>query len=287
MATIKSNALSIIMILLFLSTLNSSATGDLKLNSPDGIHARAVGTKFSAGIFGGVNYSRLYLNHTFFISNSYLPKTDFYFLPTYGLMGMYQPSDQWSFQIEYNIEKKGMHYKAVIYTKVDNMQLKSDIENSLKLSYHTIPFLAKFHFGRVVKMYIEGGPYYSSLRNVKEIGVLKYEQPSQFEPGKIQTVTEDFDWEQTESYSNDFGVIGGAGIIVPLVTGVWGPTTSFILNVRYNRGFRDIYVGRELEAQNDVEEIIGINEDLLDPAEGSNDIRNSVVTLRFGLVFAI
>ncbi len=288
MATKNAKVLAILSIFLFCFVFASYADGIIQLNSPAEANRRAVSTKFSIGIYGGTNYSKLYLpESSFFISDTYIPKTEFNFLPTFGLVGIYRANDNWSFQLEYNIEKKGMHYSAFLYRKQQGLQLQSEINNDLKFSYHTIPLITKLHFGRVIKMYLEAGPYFSSMRKVTESGVFKIQEPSPFEPGKIRTVVENFEWDKSAAYQSDFGVIGGMGIIVPLVNGVWGPTTSLHLNLRYSRGLRDIYVGREIEEQNDVEELIGINEDILDPREGSNDIRNSVVTLRFGLIFAI
>ncbi len=255
--------------------------------TPDFIPNRTLGgSKFHLGFFAGPNYSNVVLSGKYFISDSYLATTDFTFLPHFGLAGIYQHTDKWSFQLELNRETKGMAYTDVLYYPVNGMQLNTQINNQLRLDYWTVPFMAKYHVGRVVMTYFEAGPYFSYLNKATEQGALKIQGISPVS-SSIETRNEDFEFSRSAEYTHDYGFAVGWGIIVPLSKGVWGPTTSIYANVRYGQGFRNLYVGREAEELNDVELLIGFEPEEIDPRYEENNIRSQQLTIRFGFVMSI
>jgi hypothetical protein len=277
--------------LLFLTLLLLPVTtiaGNTGHHAGKNIQFRPVYTNYSVGFAGGLNYSNVIFKDKYFISDSYLLETDYNFMYSFGLTGHYRnQGSSWSYQVELNLDQRGMSYNDIIYTwwAPQSRQLQSKINNDLKLTYYNIPILAQYHFGRVVMMYAEAGPYIGFLRNARESGIISYESPNIF--GSIITQKADFEFNKTTAYGTDVGLIVGFGMIVPLVDGIRGPSTSLILNLRYNYGLKNVYVGEEAKEQNPVEEIIGLTPDIPDPSLFENNIRTSAFAIRFGLLFAI
>ena len=277
---------SLILTGLFLVQLPFFTIAGNDLSSSLSLTSRPVHSKFSAGIYGGVNYANVYFNNRIFISDSYLVQTQSTFLPTIGFALNYKSSEKWRLQGELLIEQNGMHYTDVLYSFYQTTQLQTEVKNTLKLYHYTIPLMAQYQFGRVVRGFIEAGAFYSKLKKAHEVGVMKSQVPSTTQ-NSIVTQVDHFEFIKSAAYKSDFGILAGAGLEVPLAKGIWGPSTSLIFNVRYRLGLVDIYKGEEIEEQNPVEEIIGINPIVEDPADANNVFKTNAIVIRFGLVFAI
>jgi opacity protein-like surface antigen len=245
-------------------------------------------TRFYGGIFLGANLNNLNYDSKFFISNSSLVVSDWLTTFHLGFTGIYQLNDQWSFQLDYNNETKGLGYEDVLHYQPHNgLQLKTEIANNLRLNYNSFPLTAKYHFGRVTLAYIEAGPYYSFLNKAREVGTMLVERPSPIiATGEIITKQESFDINVTKIYRDDFGMTVGTGLIIPLSKGIWGPQYSIYINARYSYGFLNIYRGIDVEELNAVEELIGFEQELVDSRYLENEITTSAFTLRFGFVAA-
>jgi len=117
---------------------------------------------------------------------------------------------------------------------------------------------------------------------------MNIEEPSNFPGSPVTSRTEEFEFEKNEVYKNiDIGAVAGIGIAVPLSKGIWGATSSFVLNARYQRGFIDVYDAEPQAFFNEVEQIIGLDENEEAPKDLENNIKHSGVSIRFGLIFAI
>lgn len=246
-------------------------------------------TGYYGGIFLGSNLSNLNYSPKFFISNSSLVTSDWQTALHLGVSGIYQINEQWSLQLDLNNETKGLKYEDVLHYQPHNgMQLKTQIDNNLRLNYNTIPFTVKYHFGRVTMAYFEAGPYYSFLNKAREVGTMVVERPSPIiATNQIITSTEDFDINVRTIYKDDYGMTFGTGLIIPLSKGVWGPTYSLFVNARYSFGIPNIYRGITVEELNAVEELIGFEQEFVDERYLENDIKTSSFTLRIGFVVAI
>ncbi len=256
-------------------------------SSPGFIPNRTLGgSKFHLGFFAGPNFSNLILDGKFFISDSYLATSEFTNLPHWGFAGIYQMNETWSLQLEINRESKGMAYSDVVFYTASGQQLNTQIDNQLRLDFYTIPVMFKYHMGRVILTYFEGGPYFSYLNQANEEGRMRIQGISPI-TGSIETKITDFEFARSREYTNEYGFALGWGIIVPLTRGIWGPTSSIFANIRYGQGFNNLYVGKEAESLNDVEVIIGFEPEAIDPRFEENKIRSQNLTIRFGFVISI
>lgn len=276
------------LILYFLAVLLTSSSV-IAGPSPERNRFLTGSTGFYGGIFLGSNLSNLNYSPKFFISNSSLVTSNWQIAQHLSVSGIYQINEQWSLQMDLNNETKGLGYEDVLHYQPHNgLQLKTQIDNNLRLNYNTVPFTVKYHFGRVTMAYVEAGPYYSFLNKAREVGTMVVERPSPIiATNDIITSTEDFDINVTKIYKDDFGMTVGTGLIIPLSKGVWGPTYSIFVNARYSFGIPNIYRGITVEELNAVEELIGFEQELVDSRYLENDIKTSSFTLRVGLVVAI
>lgn len=276
------------LILNFLALLLISTTV-LAGSAPERNRFLTGSTGFYGGVFIGANLSNLNYSPKFFISNSSLVTSNWQTTLHLGLSGIYQLNEQWSIQLDINNETKGLVYEDVLHYQPHNgIQLKTQIDNNLRLNYNTIPFTFKYHFGRVTMAYVEAGPYYSFMNKARETGTMVVERPSPIiATNQVITSTEDFDINVTKIYKDDFGMTLGTGLIIPLSKGVWGPTYSLFVNARYSFGIPNIYRGISVEELNAVEELIGFEQELVDERYLDNNIKTSSFTLRLGFVVAI
>ena len=266
----------------------ANATGDLFSNSPSPLSARPVGTKYSVGLWGGVNYTKTRFDGSFYMGTVKLLKSEFRLGPSVGVSGSVRTSKGWSWQTGIIIDQRGMFYSNSSYIPWDNnTTLETHTEAHLKLNYWTVPIMVQRHFGRVLDWYIEVGTCFSYLKTAKTVGEVVMDMPNVFD-GTVESVKSDFDAVASSNYGHDLCGIGGLGFIVPLQKGLWGPSLSLVFNARYYHGLINVYKGEDADALSTLETI---NPDIeIEMPEHPNDgqsVKNSSFNFSVGLVYAI
>ncbi|MCF8372264.1 MAG: PorT family protein [Bacteroidales bacterium] len=254
---------------------------------------RPVKTNFSIGQWQGATYSTTLFEGSFYVGNSSIVKSQFRFGQTLGFSGNYQKSNNWSFQAELLWEQKGMYFedlkKQVYYVPIwpTPKLLTTDIKAELIMNYWSLPIVARRHFGRVVKWYMEAGPCISHLKRASIEGDMKYDYYNPYTE-KIIHSTIPIGKVATGDYGLDLSMIGGLGLIIPIQKGLRGPIISLVLNGRYQHGLINVYKGEAPEELNPLL-IIDPNiivEDPVHPNDGQT-IKTSVISFRLGVVVAI
>ncbi|MEA3443554.1 MAG: porin family protein [Bacteroidota bacterium] len=259
-----------------------------------GIHlTRPVLTNYSVGLWGGANFSKTLFQGNFAIANVSIVQSQFRFGRSFGLSGNLRKNDRWSFQFEFNVEQQGMFFedqtKQAYYIPAisDIRLLNTDVQAEFIQNFYSFPIMANLHFGRVFKWYITGGACFSYLKTAQIIGEMEYDHFDANHEVVIKR-TADIDLVPTANYGNDVSVLGGLGIIAPLVTGLRGPSVSLIFEARYYQGLLNVYKGEDPEPLNPlllIDPDIEVEEPV-HPNKGQV-IRNSVFSFRLGVVVAI
>ena len=243
-------------------------------------------TDYSIGAWFGYNYTNVMYSGKYHIGNSILVKTNYYPTIVFGLSGSYQKTDDWSFQTELNIDKKGMNYTYNSYSFVNGTRLTNSVNSNLELNYYSLPLMAKFHFGRVTKWYLTGGIVLSHLKTANIKGDMDSQYINSF--NQISTKNIDLDYIVSSSYRSDVGVMAGMGYMLPLDKGPKGAVTNLIFDIRYSQGLINVFTG---DPEVDVDPLAEIDpniEVIIDePVNSGLDLKTSVFTFKIGLVFNI
>lgn len=246
------------------------------------------GTNFSVGAYAGPSLNNVILPGKLFFNQSYIIYTDWKLYYSVGLTGLYDVSEMFKLELDLANETKGFGYTDVIYTSYNGMQLSSTINNNIRLNYYTIPLTAQFHFGRVFNWYFELGPYYSFLNRSVSYGDMIIQKPNPVvATGGYIEERSSYSISSENNYKNDYGAIVGLGVMMPISTNAWGPSSSFFVNVRYSRGFVNLFKPITPEELTSLEELIGIVPEIIDPRYNENEFFTSSFVLRFGLTFAL
>ncbi len=167
-------------------------------------------------------------------------------------------ADILSIQAELSVQTKGTKSYYKYQGIIDTSNVKQNF------TYVQIPILAKFTFGdpRGIKFFAEGGLFGASLFGLKVDG-----QKSRDHDNNKSTDRRKF----SEEYAGfDFGVVGGAGIVVPF--GGRRSPWAFYGNLRYSLGLNNI---------GDFKQDTDIREARL------KDIKTSAISILFGFTYKV
>ncbi len=288
---------SIVLFLFIINTFNQPlfASGKIHAEASKAKNylTRPVLTDYSVGIWGGANYSTTLFSGKFAIANVDIVRSSYRLGRSFGLSGNWRKNDRWSFQVEFNIEQRGMKFEDQSSQKYfipeinEPRLLTTDVQAEFIQNFYSIPLVANLHFGRVFKWYISGGACFSYLKTARVIGTMEYDYFNTTHSVIIKDRA-DIELIPTTDYGNDISLLAGIGVIAPLVTGVRGPVASFLIDVRYYQGLFNVYKG---EAPDEINPLLLIDptievEDPVHPNDGQV-IRNVVFSLRMGVVIAI
>ena len=187
---------------------------------------------------------------------------------SYGILGIYNIDNDYGLQLELNFCEYGIINKEGGFSGFGT-SVSSEIDAETTYDYLQIPFMLKRYFGTDIKFYLNAGFYFSFLRSAQIVGEETISTTSS--SGMTTVISYDLhDDLLKETLSNDYGFVGGTGVLFPLGSNMRrGPKLQLLLDVRYSYGFADI----TLETTN---EYSGITSDIK-----SN---NSIFTLKTGLL---
>ncbi len=163
-----------------------------------------------------------------------------------------------SLQAELSVQTKGTKSDYTYQGISDTSNVKQDF------TYVQVPVLAKFTFGepKGVRYFVEGGFYGASLFGLKVDG-----EKSRDHDNDTKTDRRKF----SEEYAGfDFGVLAGAGVIVPF-GGRRSPWAAYA-NLRYSAGLSNI---GDYKGAPDI------------PEENLKDIKTSAFSILFGFTYKV
>ena len=263
------------------------------------VSLRPVRSKFSTGVMGGYNFSKIRFDGTYYFGDEntigeYSVVTSQLLMGfNVGISTVYQKNDDWSFQLDLQINQSGMRvtdsYDKIYYFPNGGPadKITREIDADIKLNYLSFPIVVKRHFGRVLKWYIEAGAAFQYLKNSRMEGNVDNTEYDYW-TSSYTFYNTPFKFYTSSVYNHDLSLVGGMGLIFPIEKGVRGPIFSLVLNARYYHGLLNVYAG---EAADPLSSLITIdpNNEVEDPVHPNNGqvLKNSALSLRVGFVFAI
>jgi len=271
--------------LTFAGNDNTTTTQPESTPSPNFFRNSAM-TDYSIGLWAGQNYTNITFRGLFHIAQSIQVMPEYRFSNSFGISGNYKKNDSWSYQVELNIERKGMYIEDEFFSFMGSTRLTNNVKSNLNLNYFSLPILANFHFGRVTKWYVSGGLYYSYLRTAALEGTLSAEIINNFHEKEIIEV--DINYPLSSSYQSDAGAVVGAGFSLPIQKGPHGNIISLVLDARYYQGVLNIYAGEPIKPLDPLATIDpNIVVEVEPPLNENMKLRTTTFSLRLGLVVAI
>jgi hypothetical protein len=196
-----------------IACLTATITAQTSSNQPD--------SKFTLGVFGGLNVPKLTDNSNNEISSGYSSRLG----PAFGFTSSYSLCSNFALRVDALYSSEGGKRNGMQAVDATNFNpsvpagtyFYANFDNESILNYIEIPVMAKYHVSicKSSKFYIDFGPYYGYLLNAKQ----KTSGSSAiYEDGagtvSVVPVAQSFDAKTNVTSSikrNNFGITGGVG----------------------------------------------------------------------------